>query len=90
VFEPEEFFDLSGIEKELFENVNLVWEVLRKLEKFLKEYARPEIRGVIKGGVFIEGNVFIDEGTVIEPFVYIKGPAYIGKNCEIRQGAYKR
>ncbi|MCX7720391.1 MAG: glucose-1-phosphate thymidylyltransferase [Dictyoglomus thermophilum] len=90
MLEPERFFELSGIEGELFRDMNLVWDALKNLEKFLREYAKPEIRGIIKGGVFIEGNVFIDEGTVIEPFVYIKGPAYIGKNCEIRQGAYIR
>lgn len=90
MFDPKEFFDLVGIEKELFENVEYVWEALLRLSSFLKDYAKPEIRGIIKGGVFIEGVVFIDEGTIIEPFVYIKGPTYIGKNCEIRQGAYIR
>ncbi|MFN3699508.1 MAG: glucose-1-phosphate thymidylyltransferase [Dictyoglomus sp.] len=90
MFEPEEFFELSGLEVNLFEGITYVWEALLKLESFLKEYAKPEIRGMIKGGVFIEGAVFIDEGTVVEPFVYIKGPVYIGKNCEIRQGAYIR
>jgi UDP-N-acetylglucosamine diphosphorylase/glucosamine-1-phosphate N-acetyltransferase len=34
-----------------------------------------------------EGSIFIDEGTVIEPFSLIKGPVYIGKNCVIKSGA---
>jgi len=35
-------------------------------------------------------DIFLDEGTVLEPSAIIKGPALIGKNCEIRQGAYLR
>jgi len=35
-------------------------------------------------------NIFLDEGTVLEPSAIIKGPALIGKGCEIRQGAYLR
>lgn len=38
----------------------------------------------------IEGNVFIDRGTVIEPFVHIIGPVYIGKNVLIRSHALIR
>jgi len=32
------------------------------------------------------GKVFIDEDSVIEPFTYIKGPAYIGKKVIIKSG----
>ncbi len=37
-----------------------------------------------------EGNIYIGEGSQIEPDVGIKGPTIIGKNNEIRQGAYFR
>ena len=41
--------------------------------------------------VFLEeGDIFIGEGTTVEPGVGIKGPAIIGKDCEVRQGAYLR
>ncbi|PMQ02189.1 MAG: glucose-1-phosphate thymidylyltransferase [Dictyoglomus sp. NZ13-RE01] len=90
MLEPKDFFELEGIELELFNGINYVWEALHNIKDFLSKYVKPEIRGKIIGGVFIEGEVFIDEGTVVEPGVYIKGPAYIGKNCEIRQGAYIR
>jgi UDP-N-acetylglucosamine diphosphorylase/glucosamine-1-phosphate N-acetyltransferase len=33
-----------------------------------------------------DGPVIIDRGVVIEPLTYIKGPAYIGKNCRIVGG----
>ena len=35
-------------------------------------------------------GIFLDTGTVLEPSAIIKGPALIGKDCEIRQGAYLR
>lgn len=37
-----------------------------------------------------EGNIYIGEGSQIEPDVGIKGPAIIGKDNEIRHGAYFR
>jgi UDP-N-acetylglucosamine diphosphorylase/glucosamine-1-phosphate N-acetyltransferase len=33
------------------------------------------------------GKVIIEDGVVIEPFVFIKGPVYVGKNCLIKSGA---
>lgn len=33
-----------------------------------------------------EGKIIIDENAVIEPFSYIKGPAYIGKNTLLKSG----
>jgi len=32
------------------------------------------------------GGIHIDEGTTIEPFSYVKGPVYIGKNCVVKSG----
>ena len=34
-----------------------------------------------------EGKIVIEEGAVLEPFVFIKGPVYIGKNVLIKSGA---
>lgn len=39
--------------------------------------------------IFIK-DIFIMEGTVLEPGALIKSPAIIGKNCQVRQGAYIR
>ena len=35
-------------------------------------------------------SIRIDSGTILEPTAIIKGPAIIGKNNDIRQGAYMR
>ena len=37
-----------------------------------------------------ELNILIGRGTRLEPSAIIKGPAIIGENCDIRQGAYIR
>lgn len=39
---------------------------------------------------FSELGIYINEGTILEPTAIIKGPAVIGRLCEIRQGAYIR
>jgi UDP-N-acetylglucosamine diphosphorylase/glucosamine-1-phosphate N-acetyltransferase len=33
-----------------------------------------------------DGGIVIDDETEIEPFVFIKGPVYIGKGCKIKSG----
>ncbi|MEO8666146.1 MAG: putative sugar nucleotidyl transferase [Ignavibacteria bacterium] len=33
-----------------------------------------------------EGSIIFEENTTIEPFTFIKGPVYIGKNCLIKSG----
>lgn len=42
------------------------------------------------GAPILGKDVYLGEGTVVEPGAYIRGPAWIGKNCEIRHGAYLR
>ena len=32
------------------------------------------------------GGIHIEEGTIIEPFTYVKGPVYIGKDCVVKSG----
>jgi len=88
---PEHYFDLSKFaHRELFDGVKFVWEVIPKIGDYLRNIVKPEIRGTVMEGAFVDGQVFIDEGTVVEPGAVVFGPAYIGKNCVIRSGAYIR
>jgi NDP-sugar pyrophosphorylase family protein len=90
-FAPADFLDLTQTEHAtLFDGVTNAWEVLPKLKDYLAANLKPENRGRIIGTPVIGEQVFIGEGTVIEPGVYIKGPAWIGAGCEIRHGAYIR
>lgn len=88
---PEHYFDLSNFEhRELFEGVKFVWEVIPRIGDYLRSILNPEIRGVVMEGAFIDKQVFIGEGTIVEPGAVILGPAYIGRNCIVRAGAYVR
>ncbi len=50
-------------------------------------------KDAVVAGAYIyldKGDIYIGEGTVVEPGAGIKGPTIIGKRNEIRQGAYLR
>lgn len=86
-----DFFDLQGQNHEaLFSGVKEVWEVLPKIGPYLKKNLKKGSQAKLIGQPVIGEDVFLGEGTIVEPGVYIRGPAWIGKNCEIRHGAYIR
>lgn len=89
--EIKDLLDLQQTDhKKLFGDLTHPWEVLPKISAYLKNELKPKVLGKVAATAVIDENVFIDKGTVIEPYVYIKGPAWIGKNCQIRKGAYIR
>lgn len=91
MFKPEEFFDLSNYEhKAIFDGVDNVWEVLKKIEGYIKENLKPGINGKVMEGAWVADDVYIGEGTVVEPGAVVKGPTIIGKNVEVRAHAYIR
>jgi NDP-sugar pyrophosphorylase family protein len=91
VFAPADYLDLKQTEHAaIFEGVTQAWEILPKLAGYLKENLKPANHGQTIGTPVIGDQVYIGEGTVIEPGAYIKGPAWIGANCQIRHGAYIR
>lgn len=87
-----EFFEsIPGFLKELINDEMPVWEALKKLKAFISASIKREIKIDIPQGVYLSGNdISIGEGTKIEPGVMIKSPAIIGKNVDLRQGAYIR
>ena len=88
---PGDFFDLQGqIHEALFSGVKEAWEVLPKIGPYLKKNLKKGSQAKLIGQPVIGEDVFLGEGTIVEPGVYIRGPAWIGKNCEIRHGAYIR
>ncbi len=87
----QDLFDLSQCPTpELFENCEHPWDVLKKINHYLGEIDRWKISCDTKDAAYIDQNVSIGEGTVVEHGVVIYGPTVIGKNCEIRTGAYIR
>jgi len=86
-----DFFDLQGqTHGALFSGVENAWEVLPKIGPYLKANLKRGSKARLVGAPGIGDQVFLGEGTIVEPGVYIRGPAWIGKNCEIRHGAYIR
>ena len=70
----------------------LVWSVLPTLKGQMADML-ADVGENIRDGVSIDstnGIVHIDDSAVIEPYVHIIGPAYIGPNATIRHGAYIR
>ena len=91
IFAPTDLFDLKETDHAaLFHGVTQAWEVLPKLASYLEVQLVPAILGKLVGDPKIGERVFVGRGTVIEPGAYIKGPAWIGPNCQIRHGAYIR
>ena len=75
------------IASNIFEGATYPWEVLPKIEEFIKELGNTlsseeyEKRGE---------DIWIAKTATIAPTAYIKGPAIIGKNAEIRHCAFIR
>lgn len=91
MFRPEEYLDLARTaHRELFAEVEHVWDALKNIGAYLEEHLEPANRGRTVGHAFVGERVFIGDGTVVEPGAVIKGPAWIGRNCQIRAGAYIR
>ncbi len=87
-FQKEYFFDLSNFEfRDIFDNVNFVWEVLPKIEKYIDSLFQ---KGVLVANYKDRKNVFIEETSIVHESAEIIGSAIIGKNCEIRHGSFIR
>src|SRR5437867_3436107 len=54
------------------------WKALASISSYLDAHLKPGVRGTVHPRAEIGGWVFIDEGTVVEPGAFIKGPAWIG------------
>jgi len=76
MFATAEFLDLEHTaHPKLFENQNYVWDALKQIASYLQ---------------FRLKHVFIGRGTIVEQGAVLKGPAWIGENCQIRSGCYVR
>lgn len=91
MFKPADLFDLSQSEHaKIFDGCAFAWDALKKIEAYIAETLKPELKNQCEGRAYIGDQVFIGEGTLVEDGVMIKGPAIIGRNCQIRHNAYIR
>ncbi|MEX1117432.1 MAG: hypothetical protein WEB60_01430 [Terrimicrobiaceae bacterium] len=91
MFSPQDYLDLDHTDhRVIFDHVEHVWQALEKIAPYLQFRLKPAMLGTLLGKPFLGPEVFVGQGTVIEPGAMIKGPAWIGENCQIRNGAYLR
>jgi NDP-sugar pyrophosphorylase family protein len=90
MFKPADLFDLTQTgHAVIFDACEFAWQALNKIEPYLAQVPTQNPPRRFPGATIGE-NVFIGEGTSVEPGVFIKGPAIIGKNCQLRHNAYFR
>jgi NDP-sugar pyrophosphorylase family protein len=90
-----DFFDLSSsAHAAIFDHTDYVWQAIAKIGAYIHQRhdLQPNAHTISAhpSVVFKTPHIYIGAGTRIEPGVMIEGPAIIGANCEIRQGAYLR
>ncbi|PYJ98319.1 MAG: UDP-N-acetylglucosamine diphosphorylase, partial [Verrucomicrobia bacterium] len=91
MFATAEFLDLEHTaHPKLFENQNHVWDALKQIASYLQFRLKPGVLGQLVGKPFLSNHVFIGRGTIVEQGAVLKGPAWIGENCQIRSGCYVR
>lgn len=91
MFSATDYLDFSHTaHSALFGGEGPIWSVLSQIDAYLQSNLKPEIRGTVHPKAHVGDQVFIDEGTVVESGAHIKGPAWIGKNCQVRAGSYVR
>ena len=61
---------------------------VRHLKLRRTRIAQFELHARLIGKPFVSNAVYIGKGTVVEQGAMIKGPAWIGDGCEIRNGCY--
>jgi len=61
-----------------------------RIQAFLGGDLLPDAAIVMPGAFLYDDRVEIGAGTVVEPGALIKGPTVIGRDSEVRQGAYMR
>ncbi|MBF8264031.1 MAG: glmu1 [Parachlamydiales bacterium] len=88
-----DFFSLSPDSPlELWGEHDMVWMALHHLNGYFQKF--PFGSGVDKlpPHVHVEKpeQIWIGEGVVLEPGVYIQGPCILGAGCVVRHGAYLR
>jgi NDP-sugar pyrophosphorylase family protein len=94
MLEPENFFNLREFKhKELFDDVQFVWEALKRLKPYIKDIIIPNVAKLRRDGdvlsktvVFFNGEV-IDDGIEIEPGDAIKGTLKIHRKGNELKGA---
>jgi NDP-sugar pyrophosphorylase family protein len=64
---PEDFFDISRNQfKELFDDIEYVWDALKKIKEYIRDNIKPNVSGIRKGEAFISKTAVLFNGEVVE------------------------
>lgn len=90
-----ELFDLGKAEHSaLFEGLERPWEAVGRIGAYLRTLLSgpypPGLHSEVPPGSVFGPDVYLGPGCVVEPGVFVKGPAWIGSGCVLRQGLYCR
>ncbi|KKU06337.1 MAG: hypothetical protein UX10_C0035G0008 [Candidatus Magasanikbacteria bacterium GW2011_GWA2_45_39] len=87
----EQLFDVNLIaHRALVEKMQEPWEIIPRLKEYIARTIQAGNHGRVVGNTYIDEQVQIGEGTVVEHGACILGPTIIGRNCVVRAGAYIR
>ena len=87
----DELFSLKQTEhSKLFHEIREPWDVLLRIEEYLRLNFQHEQNGQVHNQAVIRGDVYIGENSIIEAGALICGPVSIGRNCRIGHGAILR
>jgi len=88
MFRADEYFDLTKSEfADIFDGMEFVWQVLPKITGYILAVRE---RLAAAGYREIAPDLWVGEGTTIAPTASVNGPAIIGRDVEIRHGAFIR
>ncbi|NGX31480.1 MAG: Bifunctional protein GlmU [Chlamydiae bacterium] len=89
----QKYFSDVGFLQPFFEKCEYVHQILECFEEIFA-HVQFEIHpdAIISDKAIFENRelICIEEGVVIEPYAYLKGPCFIGKHSIVRHGAYVR
>ncbi|RLC40429.1 MAG: hypothetical protein DRH51_05630 [Candidatus Coatesbacteria bacterium] len=92
MFLIDELFELSEFTfRDIFSGIDYPWDVLKIVEKFIKQVGHVGVYSDVPVGAHIVGEpVYIGKDCRIEPNVFIEAPAIIWDRVQVRSGAYIR
>lgn len=93
IFSTSDFLDLNYTKHDHLFEAHDPWTALEKIaEVFASSQWNPGIdpAAMVSPHARIGPEVRIEEGTMVEAGAVILGPAWIGKSCTVRTGAYLR
>lgn len=89
-----EFFELGDEPVyEIFAGSALPWEPLTKIKTFIRSFLEKNgcrVPANLPADIHLSGDVYIEDGAILESGIYIAGPTLIFRGAEVRFGAYIR